>query len=103
MRDSVERAEHNWQQSEHNKHTGENVRDLVAQDKHNWQQPEHNKCMSERNKDMVVRGEHPGQKQLDKIYCVSKSTCWIDLWNKDGTIHTQMWIGERRRQTNRNR
>ena len=37
----------------------------------------------------MKEGENPGQKQLDKIYCESKSTCWINIWNKEGNIHTQ--------------
>ena len=64
---------------------------MVAQGKYNWQQPEHSKCMSECNKDMVVRGKHPGQKQLDKIYRESKSTCWIDLSRWDHTHATPDW------------
>jgi hypothetical protein len=32
----------------------------------------------------MKEGENPGQKQLDKIYCESKSTCWINIWNKEG-------------------
>jgi hypothetical protein len=59
----------------------------VARGEHDWQQPESKKRISEHMKDLAAK--NPGQKQLDKIYRESKSTCWINLWNKDGHFHTQ--------------